>query len=288
MKWYLSGEPRLSAFTWGHRPRIWVPFKELIKASSQGPPSEPAGPGELKGDSRPPAPFTLMCVQAQTRSGSASWMSPQLGVENSQVTSICGNVSSSPCRERLARTGYQHRGCWQDTDPRPARRKDLGFGLRRVTRLGDLRGVRRFRHGSFCSSENSLLSAGGNRGREGGEGTSTGCSSRTPRTILLPASPSPQFHLGTTFPPCFHPPSAPGSPPDQGRHFIPGPMQRPPQPSPCTPTLASLSQLLHICQRALSTTLPDHCHCPASNLQVPPNPPRFELTLLPRPTRPPA
>lgn len=168
MKWYLRGEPRLFAFTWGHRPRIWVPFKELIKASSQGPPSEPAGPGELKGDSRPPAPFTLMCMQAQTRSGSASWMSPQLGVENSQVTSICGNVSSSPCRERLARTGYQHRGCWQDTDPGPARRKDLGFGLRRVTRLGDLRGVRRFRHGSFCSSENSLLSAGGNpEGRVG-------------------------------------------------------------------------------------------------------------------------
>lgn len=132
MKWCLGGEPRLSAFTWGHRPGIWVPFKELIKASSQGPTSEPAGSGELKKDSRPPAPLTLMCVQAQTRSGSASWMLPQPGVGNSQVTSISGNVSSSPCRERLVH-GYPQRGCWQDADPGPARPKDLGSGLRGVS-----------------------------------------------------------------------------------------------------------------------------------------------------------
>lgn len=60
------------------------------------------GTGELKKDPGPPTPFTPILVQAQTRSGSALRMSPRPGVGNSQVSSVFGNDSSKPSRERLA------------------------------------------------------------------------------------------------------------------------------------------------------------------------------------------
>lgn len=99
MKWYLRGEPRLFAFTWGHRPRIWVPFKELIKASSQGPPSEPAGPGELKGDmpgSRNARPYRTKEPQTgYTRAETSAYLHPGHGPFSSQLRSqLCRNSLS--------------------------------------------------------------------------------------------------------------------------------------------------------------------------------------------------
>lgn len=66
-----------------------------------------------------------------------------------------------------------------------------------VSRLGDLRGVGCFHHRSFCYSENSLLSAGGNRRREGGEGTSTRLFKQNPKNRPDPRLSLPSFHLGT-------------------------------------------------------------------------------------------